>query len=831
LPNGLKLLDAYVEVTASARGLAAKVADEFRAESAGAASRAGSGFGSSLIGGLHSSLTSGAIGGLVGGITSQVTYGLQNLASQGFAMAKGAAIDFNSQLETSTIGFTTMLGSATKARNFLGELQQFAKTTPFEFGDLTNYAQQMMGYGIAARDIIPDLTALGDAASGAGKSGADLGNAVLAFEQMAAKGTVDLGNLNQLTNAGIPATRILAAQYGISQGKLFGLISAGKIASSDALPKLIAGIEHGTKSTAGLGGMMSKMSGTLTGAMSNISDALNQAGAKAFRPFFRLAERGANQLATFLSSKAFARWGDGVSKAMEGASKQVGPLLNRVRDLVTGKGIPKTGPVADLLKGIRDMVNRAGKAAHDAEPDVRAFLGRFTPKMVGTLADTAHAVGSIVTSVGKLSPVLRPLGDILGTLNDSGLRPVIRSFTAVSNGLNGTLKPIDMVKQGLEGKLMPSMNLSAKAMTGFWNVTHSVFGRLGAGWSDTVGKFVHGGQQILGFFSGLSGGMYDAARHVVDGFVGGLRDAWGAITSTLHDLASALPGPVRQALGIASPSKVFHTIGTQVGQGLHRGLLGTVDQIKTASAQLADAVTAGFTGANVGRNVARIRSVAKTLEGLSTRRDRATTKLGNDRSALASILQARTGFASSVRSGVMGSADVASLFMAAPTVQAAAAGTLNGAAYQPSWTTTSHTGLAATKASLRKLLTDTKAFRGDLATLVKRGIDPYTYDQLVQAGVQGGGLETARALLADRSMASSIFSLERQISSAGQGLGTATAGHEYAGQVRNARNAVARDQRAVNAINVTMIVEAKKIDEVSKLLHMVQAVKQTARKR
>jgi tape measure domain-containing protein len=147
----------------------------------------------------------------------QVMNGLA--AAVGFA--KDAVFGFNATLQNSTIAFTTMLGSATKAQSFLTDLQKFAKSTPFEFQGLVQTAQNMMGMGIAAKDVIPDLTALGDSVASIGGSQEQVKQVTLAFDQMAAKGTLDMGNMNQLMEGGVPnALKIMAAAYKVTTGQM-----------------------------------------------------------------------------------------------------------------------------------------------------------------------------------------------------------------------------------------------------------------------------------------------------------------------------------------------------------------------------------------------------------------------------------------------------------------------------------------------------------------------------------------------------------------------------------------------------------------------------------
>jgi len=91
------------------------------------------------------------------------------------AMLGNAAVGMASQLQTAEIGFTTMLGSAERAGSFLEELKDFAARTPFEFPDLVTAAQRMMALGFEAKDVVPTMTAVGNAAAGLG-GGADLIN-------------------------------------------------------------------------------------------------------------------------------------------------------------------------------------------------------------------------------------------------------------------------------------------------------------------------------------------------------------------------------------------------------------------------------------------------------------------------------------------------------------------------------------------------------------------------------------------------------------------------------------------------------------------------------
>ena len=161
--------------------------------------------------------------------------------NQAFSQFVGTAMTFNSQLEQSGIAFTTMLGSAEKSRAFLNELQQFAAKTPFEFTGLVKSTQQLMAYGFAAKEVVPILTAVGDAVSGLGAGQEGISRITRALGQMQAKTRVMAQEMQQLTETGIPAWDILAEKMGLTVPKLQDMVSKGLVPADQAITALTQG--------------------------------------------------------------------------------------------------------------------------------------------------------------------------------------------------------------------------------------------------------------------------------------------------------------------------------------------------------------------------------------------------------------------------------------------------------------------------------------------------------------------------------------------------------------------------------------------------------------
>lgn len=250
-------------------------------------------------------------------------------------MSAGAVlfgIKMASSLEGATVAFTQMLGSGTKAKRFLDELQSFAAKTPFEFLDLTVAAQRLMGMGFAAQDVIPTLRAVGDAVSATGGGKEQIALVVRALGQMKLKGKVAGEELMQLSEAGVPATRLLADAMGVTTGQLTDMIRKGLVPADAAVKAIVDGMENGTPHIKGFGGMMAAQAETIQGKWSNLMDTLKANVAK-----FVLMAKPAMVGLVDAANKAFTNFFAGLSgtggKEMTGFSSQLETAKTKLANL------------------------------------------------------------------------------------------------------------------------------------------------------------------------------------------------------------------------------------------------------------------------------------------------------------------------------------------------------------------------------------------------------------------------------------------------------------------------------------------------------------------
>lgn len=175
-------------------------------------------------------------------------------------------------LETS---FTTLLGSRAKADELIGEIRQFAATTPMDVGTLAKGAQTMLGFNIELEKVMPMMKAIGDISMGDAQK---FGALTLAFSQASATGKLMGQDLLQMINAGFNPLAQISKETGKSITQLKDDMSNGKI----TVQMLTDAFIHATSEGGQFNGMLEAQSQTLQGAFSNLQgayeDMLNEIG-------------------------------------------------------------------------------------------------------------------------------------------------------------------------------------------------------------------------------------------------------------------------------------------------------------------------------------------------------------------------------------------------------------------------------------------------------------------------------------------------------------------------------------------------------------------------
>ena len=185
------------------------------------------------------------------------------LAAVGAAAVKSAA-----DLETLETSFVSLTGGVEQAGKMMQQLTAFTAKTPFQLDAVAKSARQLIASGTDIADVNTQLQFLGDIAA---TSGSSIDEIAAIFAKVNAKGKVELENLNQLAERGIPIFTALADATGLPADKL----GAGRVSVEEFNTVLKSFAEEGGFAA----GAMERLSETAAGKFSTALDNLKLAGA------------------------------------------------------------------------------------------------------------------------------------------------------------------------------------------------------------------------------------------------------------------------------------------------------------------------------------------------------------------------------------------------------------------------------------------------------------------------------------------------------------------------------------------------------------------------
>ena len=309
------------------------------------------------------------MGSVIATAAKRASFAVAGLTVVGAAMGVKTA----ASLQQAQIGFETMLGSAKEATAFLGSLKTFAAKTPFELPGLITNARQLLGVGVAAKDVVPFLQDFGDAAGALGISQEGFSRAMLAMSQSISAGKIKLGDMNQLMNAGLPIWQILSDAIGKPVPEIQKMISKGELLTKDVLPRMQAVMAKD------YGGAMAKQSQTLSGLWSTFMDTLNIGLAETIMPLLPVLQG-----------------------AMPGAMEAMGGALQRMSLFIRLRALPALGEIATVVRA-------------DVLPQLGAFVDFIQNKVLPKAVALARAGRRTVGFLSEHQSVLAPLAVTLGT--------------------------------------------------------------------------------------------------------------------------------------------------------------------------------------------------------------------------------------------------------------------------------------------------------------------------------------------------------------------------------------------------------------------------------
>ncbi|MFG3290490.1 hypothetical protein ACGF3G_17005 [Streptomyces sp. NPDC048179] len=119
-------------------------------------------------------------------------------------------------------------------------------------------------------------------------------------------------------------------------------------------------------------------------------------------------------------------------------------------------------------------------------------------------------------------------------------------------------------------------------------------------WNSAVAYLQSVPGKVFSFFNELPGKMKKMGMDILQGLINGIAEKASAVLSVVKNIVDRIPGPIRSALGISSPSKVMMGFGGDIGEGLALGMEGAGNRVAGAAGRLATATARAAIGPGYG---------------------------------------------------------------------------------------------------------------------------------------------------------------------------------------------------------------------------------------
>lgn len=494
----------------------------------------------------------------LGKIQRKIRETSDNIMDMGKAMSMGvtlpiaglgaAAVKAAADLETMETQFISLTGGAEQAAAMVDQLNQFAAATPFQIEEIAGAARQLLAAGTDISQVNEQLQFLGDIAA---TSGASIEEITAIFAKVQAKGKVELENLNQLAERGIPIFKALSDATGLPADKL----GAGAVSVQQFNDVLKGFAQEGGFAA----GAMERLSQTAAGKFSTAMDNLKQAGAEIGRILLPYVTAAIDKV-TELAGK-FMNLDEGTQKTIvtiAGIAAAIGPAImafaaysKAVAGIQVAMAAAKAAGIALNATLLTNPITAVAIAVAAAIAliianwdQIHAYFtsgdgSKTWDQLKQTVASAVDAIKEIWTMfVGFLQVVWNQFGDdfigIVGNVMDI----VFGIFRGVLGVIGNLFQAFTSL---LQGDWKSALGYLANISITIWQTISRTF--LGA--LETLGRGVDAFLTAVGVDSNI-GGFLDGLQGKADAFFDSIKfksDEAAAAVQNFSDKMAAMPAP------------------------------------------------------------------------------------------------------------------------------------------------------------------------------------------------------------------------------------------------------------------------------------------------
>lgn len=570
-----------------------------------------------------------------------MVYDLGKKLVGGFVSATKAGIDYNATLETSQIAWTTLLGTQGKANKMLKDIEQFAKSTPFDKMGVDNMAKQLNNAEFEGKGLFGQLTKFGDIGGAFGIQQASLEEMVRQYSQVKQAGVAYTEDLNILQDRGVPIYKAIAKECGISTAEVKKWASDGKI-SADIYQKALDGVAKGVE------GGMAKQSKSFSGMVSTLKDGFGQAIGILSKPLFDKLTKGLAGFMPIMDKVIDSLGKKGLMKAIQEFAPSIMPFVQMAISIFKTMGDTvgviiqsmasfwneHKGWLMPLITGlftfisaiVTNTITAIGAIVQSGLAVIDGVINFFQNLFKGNFKGCWDSIKQIFSNALKfvwslmqvqfavnLPAMIKGFGKgAIGIFK--GMWTSVKSF--FSGGISSCLNFVKNLLTGAKSNFSTLKAFGANSFQALWSIAKSMMSRLLSSVTSTISRvpttirnFM---TQAVGVLKGIN--LFSIGSSMIKGLMNGIKSMAGGVVKAVSGVVGGAVEKAKKLLKINSPSKVFFEFGEYTGEGLEGGILKKSKDVAKASKDLASSVIGGYSANLKGPNLKASSSSLSTKE-------------------------------------------------------------------------------------------------------------------------------------------------------------------------------------------------------------------------
>lgn len=236
---------------------------------------------------------------------------------------------------------------------------------------------------------------------------------------------------------------------------------------------------------------------------------------------------------------------------------------------------------------------------------ISAKLKPFKDDLAGSIGDIVKSIGEFIEEIAGDNEVLNGIADAVKFLGENmdkvlpavgGLTAAIIAFNvalSIQSAIQGAAAAFKAFQAANEGATVAQWLLNAAmsanpiaivvaliaglvaAIAILWNTNEDFRNGVLNIWQTVVDFFTKtipsAFTTVIDWFKSLPSAMVSIGADIVDGLIGGIKNAWSGLKNMVGDLVGGFVDGVKGMLGIHSPSRVFKYIGEMCVAGFEEG--------------------------------------------------------------------------------------------------------------------------------------------------------------------------------------------------------------------------------------------------------------------